>query len=387
MDELGARDWRRLQEMRADFLESGSSSAKKSLADYWTNARDLELYDATFGARVDWKWRAVLRELTLRRIVPPEGTVLDWGCGTGVAARAFLRAFGPARARRLLLFDRSARAAAFARDRVREEFPAVAVAVVEAHSSDELEGPRKPHVTDDPADLRNLGLRGIGDIDVLLVSHVLGELDDAGGSELRSIVRRARWVAFVDAGTQSVSRRLSGLRDEMLAEFTPLAPCTHRERCGMLADDQSANWCHQFARSPSEVHRSRHWSLFSRELGIDLRSLPYSFLVLARHGGGESELARRREAANELAARSSRILGRPRFEKASARIDACDRDGVHRWNLLEREDRELFKSLSESTGECPIFDWRIEDDRIREPRRVILESSEVPGTPARNRIP
>lgn len=331
MIELTNSDWERLRELRDDFLVAGSQSGAESLPDYWRCRRDLELYDCTFGARIGWKWRAVLDELRARRLEPPAGHVVEWGCGTGIASRAYLRAFGADRVQRLALLDRSPAAEAFARERVRDEHPDV---VFEA---------------DRPT------------CDVLLLSHVLSELDDAEQAELLSLIRTSRWVVWVEPGSQAVSRRLSALRDVLRDEFAPLAPCTHAAACGVLAEGQESNWCHHFARAPAEVHQSRHWSQVARQLGIDLRSLPYSFLVLERRAPG----------ASPSSSRAARILGRPRMEKARARIDACDKDGVHDWMLLQREDKGLFKLLGDCAGECLIFDWRVEGKRITAPRRAL----------------
>jgi SAM-dependent methyltransferase len=349
LDELGAHDWERLAEMRADFLDAATGDECAGLADYWMSRRDLELYDRTFGARIGWKWQAVARELALRGIVPPSGCVLDWGCGTGVATRVFLETFGTERVSRVHLFDRSPAAREFACERVRAEHPGVAIA------DDAL-----------PSD---------ASADVLLVSHVLAELDEPASSELLALARRARWIAWVEPGSLPISRRLSALRDELRAELEPLAPCTHAESCGMLVPGRERDWCHHFARPPAEVHQSRHWSRFARELGIDLRSLPYSFLVLAR----------REDVHAARSSTASRILGRPRVEKASARIDACDRDGVHDLVLLKRESKELFKSLSEPALDCPIFEWRVEGSRIREPRRAIQSDARMTRDGAQDR--
>jgi ribosomal protein RSM22 (predicted rRNA methylase) len=346
--ELTSADWERLRELRDDFLEAGSRERAVLLRDYWASRRDLELYDCTFGARIGWKWCAVLGEIRLRGLEPPPGTLLDWGCGTGIASRAYASAFGAARITRLALRDRSEAAESFARERVQADHPAIEVEDERASRAKEIGA------------------------DVLLVSHVLAELDERGENELLAIARASRWVVWVEPGTHAVSRRLSALRDRLRDAFEPLAPCTHDAACGMLAAGREKDWCHHFARAPQEAHRSRHWSMFARELGVDLRALPYSFLVLARRG----------ERARADRNGTSRILGRPRIEKARARIDACDREGVHAWTLLEREDKALFKMLGDSAGECLLFDWRIEGERIREPRRAIgVEQDEERASP------
>jgi ribosomal protein RSM22 (predicted rRNA methylase) len=362
--ELASSDWERLRELRDAFLAAGTQGSLESLPDYWQSRRDLELYDCTFGARIGWKWRAVLDELRLRRLEPPAGHVVEWGCGTGVAARAYLRAFGADRVRKLELLDRSPAAEQFARERVREAHPDILLA-------DELHDAATAMQAD-----------GIA-CDVLLLSHVLTELDDAEQTELLSLVRKSRWVVWVEPGSQLVSRRLSTLRDVLRDELEPLAPCTHDAVCGMLAEGQESDWCHHFARPPAEVHQSRHWAQVSQKLGIDLRSLPYSFLVLARRTPGAPSYS----SLSTSTSSTARILGRPRMEKANARIDVCDKDGVHDWMILQREDKSLFKVLGDSAGELLIFDWRVEGKRVHEPRRKFVGHGGAAGELPAERSP
>lgn len=351
MRDLTPADWDRLSELRASFLDERAPEDATLGGDYWCSRRDLELYDRTFGARIAWKWRAVLSELALRGIVPPPGRVLDWGCGTGIAAREYLRAFGASRAHPVLLWDRSTAAAEFARERIVGEYARIEVELPATCA-------REP-------------------VDVLLASHVLGELDARGTAELASIARRARFVIWVEPGSRGVSRRLSAVRDDLLDDLEVLAPCTHSEGCGVLAAGQERSWCHHFARPPAEAFQSRHWAEFSRTLGIDLRSLPYSFVVMSRREALEPESASTTSPHRTLRSNApvhgrvrARILGRPRVEKGRARIDACDADGVHEWSLLRREDRALHDALSDVAGECLVFDWSLEGGRVRAPRRA-----------------
>ena len=83
-------DFALLERLRARFLDAPSEGG-----DYWSSPDLLAAYDATFGERIGWKWDAVLAELRARGWAPPAGTaVLDWGCGSGVAGRRVLGAFG-----------------------------------------------------------------------------------------------------------------------------------------------------------------------------------------------------------------------------------------------------------------------------------------------------
>src|SRR5260221_14548533 len=95
-------DWKALERLRAAFLD-GTAGAQ----DYWHSERDLDSYDQTFAQRIRWKWDYVLRELSGRGWTPPHGEVVDWGCGSGVATRAFLGRFGADSSARFIFWDRS----------------------------------------------------------------------------------------------------------------------------------------------------------------------------------------------------------------------------------------------------------------------------------------
>ena len=124
-----AIDWQALERMRAAFLEGNAGAS-----DYWQSETALASYDATFAQRIGWKWDHVLAELTRRGWSPPRGELLDWGCGSGIAHRAFLDHFGIEGVTRLSLADRSALAIQFATRRAQERFPQLAVASSVAES-------------------------------------------------------------------------------------------------------------------------------------------------------------------------------------------------------------------------------------------------------------
>lgn len=316
-----AEDWDRLAELRELFL---SAEGGLQTVAYWRSRRDFELYDATFAARIGWKWDAVLAELALRGRVPTATSVVDFGCGTGIATRRFVAAVPGVK--HVYLSDRSKQATWFARDALALQAPKLELT---------LHLPRQ----EDP-------------IDVLLASHVLGELDAVGRAEFSALARRARHVLVVEPGTHAVSRVLSGLRDELLDTFDVLAPCTHSANCGALAAGREKDWCHFFARPAPEAFTSAFWRRFSNELGIDLRSLPYSFLALRRKD-------------EPVEPRGLRVLGRPRLMKGRALLDGCDATGVHSRTLFERDAKKLFKRLDRS-GEILVADARLEGERLLE---------------------
>jgi ribosomal protein RSM22 (predicted rRNA methylase) len=189
--------------------------------------------------------------------------------------------------------------------------------------------------------------------DVLLVSHVLDELSHAELADLLALARHSRAVIWVEAGSRATSRRLSQVRDELQAELDVLAPCTHQARCGVLAAGRETSWCHHFARPPAEVFTSAFWREFSSQLGLDLRSVPFSFAVLARRG----------EPLQPDGARA-RILGAPRVLKGRALVEVCDESGVRDVALLQRTDRELFKRLERRLHDPLLGELELDDQRV-----------------------
>lgn len=287
---------------------------------YWDSAEDLALFDETFAQRIGWKWDAVLEELRRRGRMPAGVTVLDWGCGTGIAARRLLAARGGVE--RVYLWDHSQLALDFACERLREEQPGI-----EVHG----ELPAKP-------------------AEILLVSHVLDELDEPALGALLDLAERSPAVVWVEPGSRKTSRRLSELRARLLATHDVLAPCTHQAACGALANED--RWCHLFARAPREVYTEGEWSEFGRELGIDLRALPYSFLALARRG------------THALEGPSARLLARPRLTRGRAEFELCDASGVTHVDFLQRTDKQLFKALDDVAGEPWLFDATLAGRRV-----------------------
>ncbi len=294
-------DWKALQRLRAAFLD-GSAGTR----DYWQSGSDLDSYDQTFGQRIRWKWDYVLRELQQRGWSPPRGEVLDWGCGTGIACRALLAHFGVEQVTRVQLCDRSDMAMQYAARRLREGFPDI-----------------------------NLWLEsaGAGNASTLLVSHVLNELSDRQTEELRALASTAIAVIWVEPGTHEISRRLIGIRERLRGQFHVVAPCPHQDACGLLTPENHRHWCHHFVPSPPGVFTDGDWARFGRLAGVDLRSLPVSFLVLDRR------------PAPPLPAGVTRVIGRPRVYKAHALVLRCDATGVRDCRLTKRESPEEFRRL------------------------------------------
>jgi hypothetical protein len=302
-------DWAALDRLRDAFL-----AGKPSGDSYWSSLTDLANYDFTYAQRIGWKWDTVLRELRLREWSPPPGPLLDWGCGSGIASRRVLEAFGGEAITGLHVFDRSSIAMQFAVERAKELFPRVSVEMA----------------SNIPHDSHPVG--------TLIISHVLNELDEADGRTLRQVIERANAVLWVEPGTFADSRALIAMREALREQFIVVAPCTHQAACGLLSPDNERHWCHHFAAPPTSIMADSNWVRFAQRAGIDLRRLPYSFLVLERRG--------LRDLAPGLWPASwSRVLGEPRVYKGFARVLSCRAEGVRELELQKRDAPEVFKAM------------------------------------------
>jgi len=286
-------DWKVLERLRTGFLDGSAGTA-----DYWQSERDLENYDQTFAQRIGWKWDYVLGELKHRGWSPPSGSALDWGCGTGIASRKFLEHFTGIR--RLYLCDRSPLAMKFAAQ--------------QAHDVEVWQESAPPR-----------------SVDVLLISHALTEQP-----EPFALPCDAKAVIIIEPGTFEVSRRLIALRERLRGEFNVVAPCTHQHACGMLAAGNERHWCHHFASPPPEVFMDGDWARFAKLAGIDLRSLPVSYLALDRRPAQSGGM---------------RLIGRPRVYKAHALALGCDGSGVRERRVEKRVEPELYRKLKKRTAD------------------------------------
>jgi ribosomal protein RSM22 (predicted rRNA methylase) len=129
----------------------------------------------------------------------------------------------------------------------------------------------------------------------------------------------------VEPGSFETSRALvAAVREALRGSFGIVAPCTHQGVCGLLAPENERAWCHHFAPSPPEVYMDGRWARFAKTVGIDLRSLPLSYLVLDKR------------PAPALPAGAVRLIGRPRIQKAHALLAVCDATGVREKRLAKR---------------------------------------------------
>jgi hypothetical protein len=344
-------DWEVLDRLRETFL-----SGDKTAGPYWHTITDLECYDFTYGERIGWKWDAALRELKRRRWSPPEGsTVLDWGCGSGIAGRRVVEFFGAASFSRLLVHDHSTLAMDFSEHHGRLAFPSLPV---------------------ERASYRDLN--GGEPIGLLVVSHVVNELNDIARAELSALCARANSVLWVEPGTHEVSRLLGSWRETLREQFTIIAPCPHQTVCGVLVPGNDRHWCHFFAPPPTGIYADSGWVRFGQRAGIDLRALPYSFLALARNSVGSALVAGPDRPADErrpytagasgltttaTPTAPSVIIGEARHYKGYAKIFNCDAAGVSELMLQKRDAPVLFKQLKDGAGPT-LHRWTHENGRI-----------------------
>jgi len=321
-------DWAILDRLRAGFL--GGTAAQ---GPYWQSPADLANYDATYAERIGWKWDAVLHELTRRNWRPRTRTILDWGCGSGVAGRRVLSAFGADNFDSLQVWDHSPLARDFASARARAEFPSLSVSAFAD--------------TGQPVGL-------------LVVSHVLNELPPDALAQLLSLVARAEAVLWVEPGNHVVSRQLIGIRETLTSAFHIVAPCPHQRACGLLVAARERDWCHFFAEPPPGVQNDSSWVRFGHRAGVDLRSQAYAYLVLEK----------KTASVQPLPSGASRILGRAEHFKGFARILSCEEAGVSSLELQKRADADLFKALKKDSS-YPLYRWtRDERGRITAAERV-----------------
>jgi len=295
-------DWNRLRALRDLFLQPDPIPEP-----YWESNRQLQDYDITLGERIGWKWDAVIRELKLRGWRPPSSSLTDLGCGTAVASRRMLKAF-PGHFKKVNLWDHSPKAMAYARQKIRHEHPFVKVVCLSAP-------PEAPY-------------------DLVLVSHVLTELSDEIAAEWMERLDKARGVMWVEPGTYAMSRMLIEVREGLREDFALLAPCTHQEQCGLLAEGNEGHWCHHFAPAPAGAHQDPFWGHFRKEMNLDIGPVAYSFLVLGR------------EAPNQEA--YSHLIGGPIKQPKFLRVLSCQKEDVAEL-VASRKAGEVYKLLKNGT--------------------------------------
>jgi hypothetical protein len=367
-------NWEALKRLRARFLEFGNapagpgSATKSASADYWRSYSELASYDFTFAERIGWKWDHVLAELKARGWAPPEkATVLDWGCGTGVAGRRVIQAWGAEHFSTLRLFDRSKAALHFASQRAGETFPTLRIETTNAETLSEEETARE-RARNKAGTTEALSSRDQNAARVMVISHVINELDTQGLNRLLALVQNADTVLWVEPGTFQASRELIAVRERLLAQtpdFKPVAPCPHSQRCGMLTPDNQHHWCHHFAKAPRHIFQESGWGRFSSLVEVDLRTVPLSYLILDRRPAWPP--------VDDSANPGSRLIGIPRHYKGFDKILSCQKGPensgeVRELTLQKRDAPELAKETKKDPGS--LYLWKRNGEKIEGGTRV-----------------
>ncbi|MBU6376166.1 MAG: hypothetical protein KGQ59_09240 [Bdellovibrionales bacterium] len=201
-----------------------------------------------------------------------------------------------------------------------------------------------------------------------LMSYVLNEFHESTEELAISLLKGWRnhlepegIAILIEPALRLQSRRLLEIRQQILAhdqgkEFQILLPCLGHQSCGALSDPE--DWCHE------EVSwwRPPYLRLLDEMTGLDRKTLPFSYLVVARSSkpresilpalegaktthrlvspayqvGGDYEFytcgtqdgkrrSRLKRTNDELSRGSILVNGSPRGDPKATRIDQCDR--------------------------------------------------------------
>ena len=153
-----------------------------------------------------------------------------------------------------------------------------------------------------------------GRADLVVVSYVLGELDDVAGTATRLWDHAADTIAFVEPGTPAGYRRILEARASVIgADGFTVAPCPHDLPCPLPDDD----WCHFAVRLPrSKLHR--------RAKGVELgwEDEKFSYAVLSRV---------------PVAKAPARIIRQPQARSGHIHLVTSEADGIHQRTVSRKQ--------------------------------------------------
>jgi ribosomal protein RSM22 (predicted rRNA methylase) len=159
--------------------------------------------------------------------------------------------------------------------------------------------------------------------DVVLLSYVLGEVDDPLGFARAAYESAGKYLVIVEPGTTKAFKRVNQLRD-----LGPIvAPCPHALPCPMYA---AGDWCHFAAR----VERTQlHRQLKGGELPYEDEK--FSYLIIAKESTAPHRAA-------------ARIVRHPFIEPGFIKLALCNGEGKL-YNLgVSKRDKEAFKRARKS---------------------------------------
>lgn len=324
-DKIGTADWKLLDQMRQAYLGDKAETL-------WSTTRSLELYDKFFGRRIADKWFSALDLLSQRGHGEDFKTwaaqqsgpmqIWDWGCGTGRATRSLLETFGmPAQKLEVVLSDK--------------------LPFVEDWAWAAVQGENKKF---EASRIKSSSLK----IDnfVLLVSHVLNELSSSQAGALADVSTQAAWVFWVENGSKSTSRHLSMIRNKLRHTHDILAPCLGQGGCPAVEGKPHSHWCHFFADRTADYFLDSDWAEFSKQLGVDLRSIPYSFFVARKKVSAEKSFAK------TYVDNQGMRIGTARLYKGYADALVCDSNTqLQEWRYPKKQYSTLLKELKKDKAD------------------------------------
>jgi hypothetical protein len=107
------------------------------------------------------------------------------------------------------------------------------------------------------------------------------------------------------------------------------------------------------------IFTDSNWVKFGQRAGIDLRSLPSSFIALDREW-------------LDPAAALFRVIGRPEHFKPCARLLNCDADGLQELTVMKRDNSPLYKELDKAKGPF-VYRWTREGSTIKDGSRPVTQ--------------
>jgi hypothetical protein len=319
-NKITPEDWKLLVAMRQAYLTDKAQT-------HWSSTRSFELYDHFFGQRIADKWSSALSEFLNRShaevffdwctSLSAPLQVWDWGCGTGRASRTFHELLVRRPNTEIVLTDRSTAVEDWAFSKISQERKGVSCEVNRIASS-------------------QLDLSRV----VLLVSHVLNELDNSSAGALSDVAARAEWVFWVENGSKTTSRHLAQVRNKLRHTHEILAPCLGQSGCQAIDGKDHTHWCHFFAKRSADYFLDPEWTEFSKQLGVDLRSIPYSFFIARKRVEGD-------ETVSPLSDKSAGVLiGKPRVYKGYADALVCGQDTrLVEWRYQKKYNTEVYREF------------------------------------------
>ncbi|MFG2952382.1 small ribosomal subunit Rsm22 family protein [Streptomyces sp. NPDC048291] len=163
--------------------------------------------------------------------------------------------------------------------------------------------------------------------DLVTVSYVLNELDEAGRAALvDAAATAAQAVVIVEAGTPAGYARIIEARDRLTAAGLHVAaPCPHSAACPIVP---GTDWCHFSARvSRSSLHRK-----------VKGGSLPYedekfSYVAATRFPPAPAP---------------ARVVRRPQIRKGQVLLDLCETDEQLRRTAVTKRQGDLYKAARDA---------------------------------------